>query len=80
MEDVPTPPTSAADKPPGKAAGEPLKAEVSRTDSPAAGVSAARPAEPAKRQTPKPAAAQTATTSEHTSTLNAPAAPEDDRV
>jgi hypothetical protein len=37
----PTPPVAAADKAPSHAAGEPLKAEVSRTDSPGAGVSAA---------------------------------------
>jgi NADH-quinone oxidoreductase subunit C len=46
----PTPPQSAADKPPSDAPGEPLKGEVSRTDAPGAGVSAA-PATAA----PKPA-------------------------
>src|SRR2546429_648983 len=43
-KDPPTPPQAAADKPPSNAPGEPLKAEVSRTDSPSAGVSAAPPA------------------------------------
>ena len=36
-----TPPTAAADKPASQAPGEPLKGEVSRTDSPGAGASAA---------------------------------------
>jgi NADH-quinone oxidoreductase subunit C len=39
-----TPPKAAADKPASTAPGEPLKGEVSRTDSPGAGVSAAPPA------------------------------------
>jgi NADH-quinone oxidoreductase subunit C len=43
----PTPPQAAADKPASDAPGEPLKGEVSRTDSPGAGVSAAPPAAPA---------------------------------
>jgi NADH-quinone oxidoreductase subunit C len=56
----PTPPTAAADKPASPAPAEPpggLKGEVSRTDSPGAGVSAAAPA-PAKPPTaaPKPPA------------------------
>ena len=53
----PTPPTAAADKPASSAPGEPLKAEVSRTDAAGAGVSAA-PAEPkaATAPPPKPAA------------------------
>jgi len=41
LAEPPTPPVAAADKPPSGASGEPLKAEVSRTDSPGAGVSAA---------------------------------------
>jgi NADH-quinone oxidoreductase subunit C len=49
----PTPPEAAADKPASAVPGEPIKGEVSRTDSPGAGVSAA-PAAPAA---PKPAAA-----------------------
>jgi NADH-quinone oxidoreductase subunit C len=52
----PTPPTAAADKTQSNAPAEPLKAEVSRTDSPGAGVSAApAPAAP-KPPPPKPAA------------------------
>src|SRR5438309_93544 len=47
----PTPPTAAADKGQSSAPAEPLKAEVSRTDSPGAGVSAA----PAQAAAPKPA-------------------------
>jgi NADH-quinone oxidoreductase subunit C len=64
-----TPPTAAADKPAG---GEPdLKAEVSRTDAPGAGVSAA-PVAPPRTEPPapkpaNPAAAQTATTAETSS-------------
>ena len=46
----PTPPQAAADKPASSTPAEPLKGEVSRTDSPGAGVSAATPA------APKPAA------------------------
>jgi NADH-quinone oxidoreductase subunit C len=66
---MPTPPAAAADKP---ASGESdLKAEVSRTDAPGAGVSAAPVASPREEPpAPKPAnpaAAQTATTSETSS-------------
>jgi len=64
----PSPPEAAADKPAGEAPGEPLKGEVSRTDSPGAGVSATAPAEPrTEPPAPKPenpAAAQTATTAD----------------
>jgi NADH-quinone oxidoreductase subunit C len=71
-----TPPTAAADKPAGEAPGEPLKGEVSRTDSPGAGVSATAPAEPrTEPPAPKPAnpaAAQTATTSETSSATGEP--------
>jgi NADH-quinone oxidoreductase subunit C len=49
----PSPPEAAADKPAGEAPAEPLKAEVSRTDSPGAGVSAATSADAATA--PKPA-------------------------
>jgi NADH-quinone oxidoreductase subunit C len=59
----PTPPQAAADKPASDAPGEPLKGEVSRTDSPGAGVSSAPTAEPAEGPSapaapapPKPAA------------------------
>jgi NADH-quinone oxidoreductase subunit C len=53
-----TPPTAAADKPASEAQGEPLKGEVSRTDSPGAGVSAAKPPAPAAAAKPAaPAAA-----------------------
>ena len=50
-----TPPQAAADKPASQVPGEPLKAEVSRTDSPGAGASAA-PAQPAATTAPTPAA------------------------
>ena len=66
-----SPPEAASDKPASEAPGEPLKGEVSRTDSPGAGVSATAPAEPrTEPPAPKsenPAAAQTATTSETSS-------------
>jgi NADH-quinone oxidoreductase subunit C len=74
----PTPPQAAADKPASDAPGEPLKAEVSRTDSPGAGVSAAPTAVPAEAEAPKPAnpaAATTATTSEVSSATGLPSAP-----
>jgi NADH-quinone oxidoreductase subunit C len=64
----PTPPAAAGDQPASTAPGEPLKGEVSRTDAPGAGTSAAPIALP--RQDPpapkpaNPAAATTATTSE----------------
>jgi len=50
-----TPAKAAADKPASEAPGEPLKAEVSRADSPGAGASAAPPA-PAKPGAPAAAA------------------------
>src|ERR1700733_14012762 len=74
-----TPAKAAADKPASTAPGEPLKAEVSRTDAPGAGVSAAPVGEP--RQEPpapkpaNPAAAATATTSETSSATGQPTAP-----
>jgi len=66
-----TPPRAAADKPASTTPGEPLKGEVSRTDAPGAGVSAA-PIAPPRTEAPapkpeNPAAAQTATTSETSS-------------
>jgi len=75
----PTPPTAAADKTPGSGPAEPLKAEVSRTDSPGAGVSSA-PVGPARQEPPapkpaNPAAAMTAATSEISSATGQPAAP-----
>ena len=73
-----TEPKAAGDKPAGGAPAEPLKAEVSRTDAPGAGASAAPPAAPAKEPAPKPAnpaAATTATTSETSSVTGAPSAP-----
>ena len=80
-----TPPTAAADKPSSTVPGEPLKGEVSRTDAPGAGASAAPVATPrAEPPAPKPAnpaAASTATTSETSSATGAvtppakPAAP-----
>ena len=72
MADEPkTPAQAAADKPAGETPGEPLKGEVSRTDAPGAGVSAA-PVAPPRTEPPapkpeNPAAAQTATTSETSS-------------
>ena len=69
-----TPPTAAADKPAGTTPAEPLIGEVSRTDAPGAGVSAAHAAEPASPPPPdaapkpeNPAAAQTSATSETSS-------------
>jgi len=72
MPDEPkTPPEAAADKPASDVPGEPLKGEVSRTDAPGAGVSAA-PVAPPRTEPPapkpeNPTAAQTATTSETSS-------------
>ena len=57
----PAPPVAAGDKPASASPTEPLKAEVSRTDSPGAGVSAAPPPKPAAPQPASPAAATTAT-------------------
>jgi NADH-quinone oxidoreductase subunit C len=74
----PDPPTAAGDKPASRAPAEPLKGEVSRTDAPGAGVSAAPTAAPAAAPAPKPAnptAAQTATTSETSSVTGKPTAP-----
>jgi NADH-quinone oxidoreductase subunit C len=76
MADEPkTPPRAAADKPASETPGEPLKGEVSRTDAPGAGVSAAPVAPPrAEPPAPKPenpTAAQTATTSETSSATGA---------
>jgi len=74
-------PEAAGDKPAGAAPAEPLKAEVSRTDAPGAGTSAAPPGQP--RQEPpapkpaNPAAATTATTSETSSASGRPTAPAD---
>jgi len=76
-----TPPVAAADKPPDGPSDPQVKAEVSRTDSPGAGVSAAPAAKPAKEQAPlpdNPAAAATAVTSEWSSALDQPSAPEDE--
>ena len=66
------PPAAAADKPAGTTPAEPLKAEVSRTDSPGAGVSAApvdtgAPPSPPAPKPANPAAQQTAATSETSS-------------
>ena len=74
----PTDPKAAADKPASSAPAEPLKGEVSRTDAPGAGESAAPTAPPAAAPAPKPAnpaAAQTATTSETSSATGQPTAP-----
>ena len=55
MTDEPKDPKAAGDKPAGPTAGEPLKGEVSRTDSPGAGASAA-PTPPSVPPAVKPAA------------------------
>jgi NADH-quinone oxidoreductase subunit C len=74
-----TAPQAAGDKPASDTPAEPLKGEVSRTDAPAAGASAAPIAPPrAEPPAPKPAnpaAAQTATTSETSSATGAPTPP-----
>src|SRR5437870_7234340 len=71
-----TPPAAAADKAAGSGPAEPLKAEVSRTDAPGAGVSAA-PVAGARTEAPapkpqNPEAAVTATTSETSSATGQP--------
>lgn len=79
-DDFPTPPKAAADKRPSDVPGEPLKAEVSRTDSPGAGVSAAPPRTTPPAVAPKPAnpaAAQTAALSEESSAGDQSSPPED---
>jgi NADH-quinone oxidoreductase subunit C len=68
----PTPPEAAADKQPGSASGEPLKGEVSRTDAPSAGVSAAPKAAPAK-----PPAAKAPGAAEHAPKAAPPSGPPD---
>ena len=77
----PTPPQAAADKPASTTPAEPLKGEVSRTDAPGAGASAAPVggprAEPPAPKPANPAAAQTATTSETSSATGQPTAPAD---
>jgi len=81
MSQPPTPPVAAADKPLDGPCDPCFKGEVSRTDSPGAGVSAAPVAKPAKEQAPlpdNPAAATTAVTSEWSSALDQPSAPEDE--
>jgi NADH-quinone oxidoreductase subunit C len=73
----PTPPQAAADKPASSTPAEPLKGEVSRTDSPGAGASAApvgAPGAPAPLPG-NPAAAQTATTSQSSSATGQPTKP-----
>jgi NADH-quinone oxidoreductase subunit C len=80
-EPPPTPPIAAADKPASSAPSEPLKAEVSRTDSASAGQSAA-PAAPKAAATPAPkpaapAAKATAAQAEHVPKAAAPTGPPD---
>src|SRR3954467_9174671 len=73
----PTPPEAAADKPASTTPAEPLKGEVSRTDSPGAGVSAA-PVAPVGSPAPLPenaSAAPTATTAQTSSATGQPTAP-----
>ena len=77
MTEEPKDPKAAGDKPASDTPGEPLKGEVSRTDSPGAGASAAPTAPPAP-PAPKPenpAHATTATTSETSSVTGQPTAP-----
>ena len=75
----PTQPAAAGDKPAGATPAEPLKGEVSRTDAPSAGASAAPVgaprADPPAPKPANPAAAQTATTSETSSATGQPTAP-----
>jgi NADH-quinone oxidoreductase subunit C len=76
MTEEPKDPKAAGDKPASDTPGEPLKGEVSRTDSPGAGASAA-PTPPPAPPAPKPdnpAAATTATISETSSVTGQPAA------
>jgi NADH-quinone oxidoreductase subunit C len=74
-----TPPHAAADKPASDTPAEPLKGEVSRTDAPGAGVSAAPVGaprtEPPAPKPENPTAAQTATTAETSSATGTPTAP-----
>jgi NADH-quinone oxidoreductase subunit C len=72
------PPVAGADKPSSGAPAEPLKGEVSRTDAPGAGASAAPTSPPAAAPAPKPAnpaAAQTGATSETSSATGQPTKP-----
>ncbi len=74
-----TPPTAAADKPASATPAEPLKGEVSRTDAPGAGVSAA-PVGPPRQEPPAPRPANpegavTAVTSETSSATGRPTPP-----
>ena len=75
----PTPPIAAADKPAGPGPAEPVKGEVSRTDAPGAGASAAPEAavrqEPPAPKPANPAAAVTAATSETSSASGQPTPP-----
>jgi NADH-quinone oxidoreductase subunit C len=75
----PTSPQAAADKPASEAPAEPLKGEVSRTDAPGAGASAAPVGaprtEPPAPKPENPTAAQTATTAETSSATGTPTAP-----
>jgi NADH-quinone oxidoreductase subunit C len=77
MTEEPKDPKAAGDKPASETPAEPLKGEVSRTDAPGAGVSAAPTASPAP-PAPKPAnpaAATTAATSETSSVTGQPSTP-----
>jgi NADH-quinone oxidoreductase subunit C len=77
MTEEPKDPKAAGDKPASDTPAEPLKGEVSRTDSPGAGASAAPapPPAPPAPQPANPAAATTAATSEASSATGEPAAP-----
>jgi NADH-quinone oxidoreductase subunit C len=74
IPDTPPPPAAAADKPAGAAPADPLKGEVSRTDAPGAGASAAPPATPAAAPAPKPAAPRPAAPATKPPVAKAPAA------
>ena len=80
MTEEPKDPKAAGDKPPSETPGEPLKGEVSRTDSPGAGVSAAPPAPaPAAPVAPvkPPVAAKPAPAAAHDTKPAPPSGPTD---
>jgi NADH-quinone oxidoreductase subunit C len=87
MTEEPKDPKAAGDKPASDTPGEPLKGEVSRTDSPGAGVSAAptappappapKPENPAAPAVPKPAAPKPAGAAAHDTKPAPPSGPTD---
>jgi NADH-quinone oxidoreductase subunit C len=76
MTEQPKDPEAAGDKPASEVAGEPLKAEVSRTDSPGAGASAA-PAAPKPVAKPPAAAAKPPAAAAHDTKPAPPSGPTD---